>query len=122
MSRFLIAGAALALLSGCSIFAGKWQVLRIRASDPTARIFVDDREVGIGSASVTVRRDSPHTVVARAGSRGASAFIGLDHSTTAWIDMILGVPTAGITWMLGSTSAGYFVLERDDVRLELPDP
>jgi len=58
-------------------------MLRIQASDPAARIYVDDLEVGVGEVAVSVRRDSPHTVVARAGDRASSAFVGLTYSTTA---------------------------------------
>jgi hypothetical protein len=119
--KLLIAGVCLALMSGCSIFlSGRSQLLKIEASDPAARIYVDEVEVGVGKAEVTVRRDSPHTVVARAGHRGASAFVGLEFSTAAYFDMFLAVPTLGITAALGSMSGGFWVLERDEVRLTLP--
>ncbi len=119
-ARLVICAAGLALLPGCSLWVGRAQDLTIRASDPAARIYVDDLEAGVGEVTLTVRRDSPHVVVARVDNRATSAIVGVGLSTTAVIDIILAFPTFGLTAIFGNMAPGFWVLDQDEVYLAVP--
>lgn len=106
------------LLPGCSLFKSSQQQVTITASDPAAEILVDGSPVGIGTARVGLQRNETHAVMARAGNRVGTSFIGKTVSTTGILDIIGGcfflVPFFGLI------GPGFWDLDPRNVTVILP--
>ena len=117
----ILAAAMLLGPAGCSLFVDSSQHIRIEASDPAARIFVDGQEVGTGSALVPMRRNRTHSVRAEAPDGGvAQGRIRKNISTTGILDIVGGffflVP------FLGILGPGFWELDPNYVYLKLAPP
>ena len=117
----LLAAAMLLGPAGCSLFVDSHQSVRIEASDPGARLFVDGQEVGTGSALVPMRRNRTHSVRAEApDGRVAQGRIRKNISTTGILDIVGGffflVP------FLGILGPGFWELDPNYLYLKLMPP
>lgn len=114
----LLAGAMLLGPSGCSLFVDSEQSIRIEASDPAARIFVDGQEVGTGSALVPMRRNRTHAVRAETpDGRIAQTRITKGISTTGILDIVGGV--FFLVPFIGVLAPGFWQLDPDYLFLKL---
>ena len=114
----LMAGLMLAGPAGCSFFVDSQQTIRIEASDPAARIFVDGQEVGTGSALVPMRRNRTHSVRAElSDGRVAQARIRKNISTPGILDIVGGV--LFLVPFLGALAPGFWELDPDYLFLKL---
>ena len=115
-------GLAAALLvgpGGCSLFVPADQAVTVQASDPSARLFVDGRPVGVGTANVAVRRNRNHTFRAETtDGRIQTGRLYREVSTTGILDVIGGV--FFLVPFLGVIGPGFWTLDQDHVYLALP--
>jgi hypothetical protein len=109
---------ALAVSPGCSLMASSRQTVTITATDPNAEILVDGNRVGTGSASVQLKRDDSHTVLARVGERTAAASIGTEISTTGVLDIVGGI--FFLIPLIGIAGPGFWDLEPTAITLTIP--
>ncbi|MCI0589622.1 MAG: hypothetical protein L0323_22635 [Planctomycetes bacterium] len=107
-----------AVSQGCSLFVGSTQPVIITASDPSAQIIVNGQVVGTGTATVQLRRNRPHSVMAKVGDRAAAAAIGTQISTTGILDIIGGA--IFLVPFFGVLGAGFWSLDQESVVLALP--
>jgi hypothetical protein len=114
----LLALLSFLLYQGCSLFAPSNQMLTISASEPDAEIIVDGQPVGRGSASVSVRRNLSHSIMARVGERTGHAGVGTTISTTGVLDIIGGC--LFLLPLLGILGPGFHSLERDTISVYVP--
>ena len=106
-------------LPGCSLFVPPTQQVTLEANDPQALIYADGRQVGVGSATVKVKRNDSHTFrAAAADGRAATARVGRSISTTGILD-IVGTPFF-LFPILGIFGAGFYHLDEDYFYLDLP--
>jgi hypothetical protein len=115
--------AALAILSAltfaaCSTAQPKNESISISTNDPAAHISVDGNEVGVGSASVEVARNTTHSVVAQSANGSASASISKSVSSTGWLDLLGGFLFI-LPW-IGCFTPGFWDLDTNHVNLVLP--
>ena len=109
----------LACLPGCSFFVDPTEDVTIRSNDPQARLLVNGREVGTGTAVVPLKRNRSHVVRAEApDGRVATARIGRGISTTGILDIVGGV--LFLVPFLGALSPGFWTLSQDFLYLDLP--
>ena len=111
---------SVALFSSCSLFAPSTQAVTMTATDPAAEIFVDGNSVGRGSASVQLRRNQSHTVMARVGDRVGTASIGTTVSATGVLDIIGGI--FFLFPFLGLAGPGFWSLDPNAVTIAVPPP
>lgn len=103
---------------GCSLFVGSNQTVRIEASDPEARLFVDGQQVGTGSAVVPLRRNKTHSVRAESpDGQVAQARIRKEISTTGILDIIGGIFL--LVPFLGALAPGFWHLDPDYLFLKI---
>ena len=108
--------AAILITPGCSLFVPKQQSVSIRANDPSAKIFVDNTEVGTGSTSVMLDRTKSHTVVAKSAS-GRSGAVAIQRKISGYgiADIVGGVFL--LVPLLGLLGPGFWELEPTDVNV-----
>jgi len=99
---------------GCSLFVPKLQPITLRATDPSAEIFVNDLSVGKGTVSTSLDRTKTYGVIARtpSGKTGA-ANINRRISTTGVLDLVGGVFL--LVPFLGIFGPGFWELDPDNV-------
>lgn len=123
-ARFLcigfVSGVMLLGQAGCSLFVDPRQDVTIEASDPSARLFVDGREVGVGKAVVPLKRNDTYAVRATLpDGRFAGTRIRRNVSTTGVIDVVGGIFL--LFPFLGVLGPGFWQLEPDYLFLRIPD-
>ena len=64
-----VVAASCTVLAACSFAGPHRQSLTVMATDPQATIYVDGQPVGTGTATVRVKRNRAHSIVARIGDR-----------------------------------------------------
>ncbi len=121
-SRVLITGllcGVLAAPAGCSFLVDPRQDVSIEASDPSARIFVDGREVGTGTAVVSLRRNESYAVRAQTeDGRTAGGRVRRGVSTIGIVDIVGGV--LFLFPFLGALAPGFWELDPDYLYLNIP--
>ena len=124
-ARHLLLGLLLALMLlnplGCSLFVSSEQPVTIKSSDPSARIFVNGQEVGVGTAVVQLRRNRNHQIRAEtADGRFDNKRIYREVSTTGILDVIGGV--FFLVPFLGVLGPGFWSLGQDYLHLDPRQP
>lgn len=71
-SLSLIMSTVLVLTSCASIFNGTTEKFHLRSDDPTTKIYMDNQEIGTGSASVTVPKKGMADITFSAKKQGCS--------------------------------------------------
>lgn len=114
----LLTGIVLAGPTGCSLFVSSTESVAIEASDPNARIFVDGRDVGVGKATVPLKRNDTYTVRAEgADGQVATGRIRKQISTTGILDLIGGF--IFLVPFIGAAAPGFWDLEPDYLFLKV---
>jgi hypothetical protein len=106
-------------LNACSFLADTHQTVQITASDLHATIYVDGREVGVGSAAPLLDRDKNHRVRAQAGERRVYAYIGRKASSLGTVDIVCGL-LFGVSF-IGYYAPGFWELEPGSLTLKVPE-
>lgn len=126
MSRIRHASAHTSLLAvlcllqalGCSFLSRPTQHVSVMATEPGAKLYVDGRFVGTGTASVRLRKSQGHAFLARIDDRSGTAHIGKTVSTTGILDLIGGM--IFFIPLLGIAAPGFWELDRHHVIVTLP--
>lgn len=103
---------------GCSLVAPSVQELTIDTSDQGADIFVNERHVGTGSATVMVLRDAPQRIQVRRHGFSNEVVVKTKLSTTGWLDLV-----GGFLFLLpfvGLFASGSRTLEVERIWIEAP--
>jgi hypothetical protein len=103
---------------GCSLFAGSTQTVTIQATDSAAEITVDGMPVGKGAASVQLKRNRSHSIIARVGDRTGVSQISYSISTTGVLDIVGGF--LFLIPFLGIIGPGFYTLDQDMVVVAVP--
>jgi hypothetical protein len=88
--RIHVALALAPWVLGCSAFQPDKQAISITTNEPESVIYVDNVEVGRGSAIASVRRNTSHSIVARLEDRAISTQTTTKFSQTGWLDVAGG--------------------------------
>ncbi|HUO07047.1 MAG TPA: hypothetical protein VM008_01845 [Phycisphaerae bacterium] len=104
---------------GCSCFVPAQQRVTISASHKEARILVDGKEVGTGSAEVMLNRNEKHTVIAEYQKREGAVAINKKISGTGTADIVGGVFL--LVPFIGCASPGFWELDPTDVKVIIPE-
>lgn len=108
-----------AVSPGCSLFVGSKQPVAINATDPDAELFVDGAPVGRGTATVDLKRNRSHAILAKTeDGRSATANIGTQISTTGVLDIVGGLIL--LVPFLGVVAPGFWMLDTEQVYLPVP--
>src|SRR5690242_5555656 len=93
--------------------------ISVRSRDPQAKLYVNDQFIGIGSATATVKRDHPSTIMATGGQYCATAIreTGSRFNPDSLRDYVYGAPllvsladAVGITQDIGKTWPTSYVV------------
>ena len=122
VSRHLLLGLLVALMlfgpAGCSLFAPSTQPVTLKASDPSAKLYVDGTEVGTGSATVQLKRNQNHHIRAEtADGRYRNLRLYREISTTGVLDIVGGI--IFLVPFLGALGPGFWSLQQDYLHLDL---
>lgn len=106
-------------LASCCVFRPVTQDVVVRCNEPGARLFVGDRELGLGSAVASLERNHAHVFRATMeDGRTATETVTPAPSSMAALDAIGGV--LFIVPAIGLLSPGAYDLSRTDVVIMLP--
>lgn len=83
--------AILALNSGCAtMFSGSSAMVSVRSDDPAAKLYVDERYVGMGSATVSVPKKGDHHIrVTKEGCSDQTAAMGKKFDATSLLGILI---------------------------------
>lgn len=112
-------GFSLVFMPGCSLFAPDRQAILVTASDPQAKITVDNELIGTGAATAELKRNREHVVIAKVGDRSGTARIDKHISTTGVLDLVGGCII--LVPFLGAFGPGFWTLEPQSVNVLVPN-
>lgn len=82
----------LVVTPGCSLFRSSTQPITVSATDPMAELFADGQPIGVGTATVNLKRNESHVFTAKmADGRAGTAQVGRSLSDTAMLDIVGGI-------------------------------
>lgn len=123
-SRWGLASALAAITliesTSCSLLVSRSEDVFVSATDPAALIYVDGRLVGRGKASLQLRRNEDHAIMARIDDRAGTAQIGTRISDAGIADIVgcalILVPC------LGLGAVGFRSLTPSNLLIVVPPP
>ncbi len=105
-------------LTSCSLFAPSTQSVAITATDPAAEIFINGSLAGKGAATVDLRRNKSHAILAKVGDRAGTATIGNSISTTGVLDIVGGL--FFLVPLIGIAGPGFWSLDNTEIVIAIP--
>jgi hypothetical protein len=88
------------------------------ATDPEATLYIDGQRVGTGTATVEVKRNHAHSIVARVGDRTGIGHVGKTVSPLGMLDLVGGL--LFLLPFLGILAPGFWALSNDSVVVSVP--
>lgn len=87
----LLFAVILTLNTGCAtMFNGSSAMVSVRSDEPAAKIFVDERYVGMGSASVSVPKKGDHSIrISKEGCADQTASMGKKFDATSLLGILI---------------------------------
>ncbi len=118
MKRLIATVLIPALFVSCSFFAPKTAQVKVIADNPQASLYVNGKEIGQGSAVVTLPTDRQATFAGVLGKKRTDVILDYELSPCGIVDLSAGCFL--LFPLLGFRSPGAWQLTQDTVPLHIP--
>ena len=106
-------------LTSCSLVVPGSQSVNILPSSPRADVYVDGNLIGKGPQSVSMKKSSSHSIMAKCGGSAGTGVVDHSLSTTGILDIIGGFLI--LVPFLGLLAPGAWKLSPESISVAIPD-
>jgi hypothetical protein len=109
LSRLVLAAFISQTLGCASILSGTSDGIHVNSADRDAKLYLNDQEIGVGSAATTVKRDQTYTIQAKKqGCETSTVQTGYKFDPVAWAGLLVDLGIISILVVdMGMTGAAW---------------
>lgn len=109
VSRLVLVAFVSQVLGCASILSGTSDTIHVYSADPKAELYLDDRQIGVGTAITTVQRDKTYVIEAKKqGCQSGTVKTGYKFDPVAWAGLLVDLGIISILVVdMGITGAAW---------------